>query len=369
LARGSNGLRVLVAAGGTGGHLYPAVAVAREIKNRHPEAEVIFVGTRRGLEKRLVPDAGFPLELVRVEPLRGGSFLRKVKGVLQLFPAMIESSRLLKRTRPHVVMGVGGYVAGPLLAVAALSRIPTLILEPNAVPGLTNRWLSALVDAAALGWEETIRYFRKNGFVTGNPVREEVARVTPRPETDTMQLLVFGGSQGSHVLNRAVVDALPRLTSYRDRLQITHQTGKSELDWVRVAYKKEGFAARIEPYLEDMASEYQSCDLVVSRAGATTCAELAAAGRGAVLVPLPLAGGHQRHNAEAMERAGAAQVIAQTELSGERLAQTVIDLLGDPERRKGMAQAARAIARPEAARAIVDRLDQLVQSPLGEEAA
>lgn len=369
MAEGRNGLRVLVAAGGTGGHLYPALAVARELKSRQPEAEVTFVGTRRGLEGKLVPDAGFPLELVRVEPLRGGSFLRKVKGVLQLVPAMLESSRLLKRTRPHVVMGVGGYVAGPLLAVAAVCRVPTLILEPNAVPGLTNWWLSWLVDAAALGWEETMRYYRRNGFVTGNPVREEIARVAPRATTDAMQLLVFGGSQGSHVLNRAMVDALPHLASYRDRLRITHQTGKSELEWVRVAYQKEGFPARIEPYLENMAKEYEACDLVVSRAGATTCAELTAAGRAALLVPLPLAGGHQLQNAEALTRVGAAQMISQRDLSGQRLARAVIDLLEDPGRRNEMAEAARSLARPEAAREIVDRLLQLGQSKRGEEAA
>jgi UDP-N-acetylglucosamine--N-acetylmuramyl-(pentapeptide) pyrophosphoryl-undecaprenol N-acetylglucosamine transferase len=184
-----------------------------------------------------------------------------------------------------------------------------------------------------------------------------------------MQLLVFGGSQGSHVLNRAMVDALPHLASYRDRLRITHQTGKSELEWVRVAYQKEGFPARIEPYLENMAKEYEACDLVISRAGATTCAELTAAGRAALLVPLPLAGGHQLQNAEALTRVGAAQMISQRDLSGQRLARAVIDLLEDPGRRNEMAEAARSLARPEAAREIVDRLLQLGQSKRGEEAA
>jgi len=369
LGQGGNGLRLLVAAGGSGGHLYPALAVVRELKGREPEAEVIFVGTRRGLEQSLVPEAGFSLELVQVEPLRGGSLFRKAKGVWQLFPAMFESSRLLKRTHPHVVMGVGGYVAGPLLAVAAATGVPTLILEPNAVPGLTNRWLAPWVDAAALGWDETVRYFRRNGFVTGNPVREEITRVAPRPATDTMQILVVGGSQGSHVLNRAIVDALPHLATHRNRLGITHQTGQAELEWVRVGYQKNGFPARIEPYFRDMAKEYGACDLVVSRAGATTCAELAAAGRAAVLVPLPLAGGHQRQNAEATARAGAAWMIPQQELSGEHLAQTLIDLLEDPERRKEMAEAARTLARPQAARAIVDRLLQLGRAERSEKIA
>jgi UDP-N-acetylglucosamine--N-acetylmuramyl-(pentapeptide) pyrophosphoryl-undecaprenol N-acetylglucosamine transferase len=359
LSERRNGLRLLVAAGGTGGHLYPALAVARVLKQRESESQVIFVGTRRGLERKIVPRAGFALEILKVEPLRGGSLLRKVKGFLRIGPAMIESSRLLKRVRPDVVMGVGGYASGPLLAVAAVSGVPTLILEPNAEPGLTNRWLSSLVDSAALAWEETGRYFGKKGFVSGNPVREEIARVGSRPANDEIQLLVFGGSQGSHALNRAMVDALAHLQPYRDRVQITHQTGEAELESVRVAYEKEDFPARVEAYLEAMGEEYEECDLVVSRAGATTCAELAAAGRGALLVPLPLAGGHQRANAEAMERAGAAKMIPQEELTGGRLAQVVIDLLQDPAGRQRMAEAAKAMARPGAAGAIVDRLLEL----------
>ena len=364
-----NGLRLLVAAGGTGGHLYPALAVARELEQRDSEAEVIFVGTRRGLEGKVVPQAGYPLEILRVDPLRGGSLLRKLKGFLQIGPAMIESSRLLRRVRPHVVMGVGGYVSGPLLAVAAVSGVPTLILEPNAEPGLTNRWLSSWVDAAALAWEETGRFFRGNGFVSGNPVREEIARVEFRPPSESMHLLLFGGSQGSLALNRAMVEALTHLRSHRDRLRITHQTGEAGLEWVRTAYREEGWTARVEVYLDAMAKEYADCDLVVSRAGATTCAELAAAGRGAILVPLPLAGDHQRANADAMARAGAAQVVPQEELTGENLARTIIDLLEDRTGRQRMAEAARELARPEAAGMIVDRLVELANKNPKEEAA
>ncbi len=364
-----NGLRLLVAAGGTGGHLYPALAVARELQRRDSESEVIFAGTRRGLERKVVPHAGYPLEILRVEPLRGGSLLRKLKGLLQIGPAMIESSRLLKRVRPHVVMGVGGYVSGPLLAVAAVSGVPTLILEPNAEPGLTNRWLSSLVDAAALAWEETGRFFRGKGFVSGNPVREEITLVDSRPPGETMHVLLFGGSQGSLALNRAMVEALPHLRSHRDRLRITHQTGEAGLEWVRTAYQEEGWTARVEAYLDAMAKEYGDCDLVVSRAGATTCAELAAAGRGAVLVPLPLAGGHQRANAEAMERAGAARMVLQEELTGENLAHAMIDLLEDRASRQRMAEAAKTLARPGAAGVIVDRLVELARKNTREEAA
>ena len=358
-----------MAAGGTGGHLYPALAVARELKQRDAESEVIFAGTRRGLEGKVVPQAGYPLEILRVDPLRGGSLFRQLKGLLQIGPAMLESSRLLRRIRPHVVMGVGGYVSGPLLAVAAVSGVPTLILEPNAEPGLTNRWLSPWVDAAALAWEETGRVFRGKGFVSGNPVREEITRVESRPPCETMHVLVFGGSQGSLALSRAMVEALPHLRSHRDRLRITHQTGEAGLEWVRTAYQEEGWPARVEAYFDTMANEYGDCDLVVSRAGATTCAELAVAGRGAVLVPLPLAGDHQRANAEAMVRAGAARMVLQEVLTGENLACTLIDLLEDQTGRQRMAEAAKTLARPGAAGVIVDRLVELVDKNSRKEAA
>ena len=256
-----------MAAGGTGGHLYPALAVARELKQRDAESEVIFAGTRRGLEGKVVPQAGYALEILNVDPLRGGSLFRKLKGLLQIGPAMFESLRLLRRVHPHVVMGVGGYVSGPLLAVAAVSGVPTLILEPNAEPGLTNRWLSPWVDAAALAWDETGRFFRGKGFVSGNPVREEITRVGSRPPGEVMHLLIFGGSQGSLALNRAMIEALPHIRSHRDLLRITHQTGEAGLAWVRTAYQEEGWTARVEAYLDAMAKEYGDCDLVVSRAG------------------------------------------------------------------------------------------------------
>ncbi len=355
------GRRLLVAAGGTGGHLYPALAVATKLLEREPNWEVIFAGARRGLEGRIVPKAGFRLEMMRVEPLRGGGVIRKMKGVVSLLPAFWDAAKLLKRTRPAVVMGVGGYVAGPLLAVAGLSGLPTLIVEPNATPGLANRWLSRLVDAAALAWEETRSYFGEKGFVAGNPVRAEITRVRPRPVTENLHVLVFGGSQGSRMLNKKMVEALPLLSASRDRLKVTHQTGEADCESIRSAYLRLNFPARIEPYLDAMDREYEGCDLVISRAGATTCAELAASGRPSILVPLPLAGAHQNHNAEMMQSRGAARMILQEELTGERLANTVLELMAAPDKRREMAEAARSLARPDAADAIVDRLLDLVR--------
>jgi UDP-N-acetylglucosamine--N-acetylmuramyl-(pentapeptide) pyrophosphoryl-undecaprenol N-acetylglucosamine transferase len=253
-------------------------------------------------------------------------------------------------------MGVGGYVSGPLLAAAGLSRIPTLVLEPNATPGLANRWLSPFVDTAALAWEETKKHFGSKGFVSGNPVREAITRVPLRSAGANLQLLVFGGSQGSRVLNQAMVAALPHLEPIKDHLTVTHQTGEAELDSVRAAYERTGIRARVEPYLDAMEREYAGCDLVVSRAGATTCAELAAAGRPSILVPLSLAGGHQRDNAEMMVRAGAARLVAEQDLTGESLARTIRELRDEPKRRQSMAESARSLARPEAARVIAERL-------------
>lgn len=355
-------LRVLVAAGGTGGHLYPALAVVRELESERSDTEAIFVGTRRGLERRLVAEAGYSLELLRVEPLRGGSPLRKLKSLIALFLGVLDARRMLRRLRPHVVLGIGGYVSGPLLAMAALGGFPTLILEPNAVPGLANRWLARWVDDVALAWEETRSHFRGKGFVAGNPVRREIAAVPPELPDTGLRLLVFGGSQGAHALNVAMAEALPHLHGVRARLSVVHQTGMADLESTRAAYRRAGMPAKVETYLDEMAREYAASNLVLCRAGATSCAELAASGRPALLVPLPLAGGHQRHNAEMMERAGAARVIPQGELEGEMLARILVRLIEAPGDLRQMGERARALARPHAAGVIARRLLALAES-------
>lgn len=372
-------MRLLIAAAGTGGHIYPGLAVAREVIARHPRAGVTFIGTARGLEDEIIGAAGFPVRRLRAAPLRGGSLGRKLRGVLALVPALRDAGRLLRELRPDAVFGVGGYTAGPLLLVAALRGVPTLILEPNVEPGLANRWLARFVDAAAVAWPETAGHFRGKAFVSGNPIRPEIAALpdvaaagdvgaddaTARPRDDgtdagtgpALRVLVFGGSQGSRALNDAMIAALPRLSG---NLEITHQTGPADLERVRAAYAAAGKRARIEPYLAEIDREYARCHIVVSRAGATTCAELAAAGRGAILVPLELAGAHQLHNAEALARHGAAMVIAERDLTGERLAGIFDELAGDPARCIQMGRAARTLARPDAAATIVTKLEALI---------
>ena len=353
--------RLLIAAGGTGGHLYPAIAVAERFRDLARDAVIVFVGTERGLESRIVRKAGYPLELVRATPLRGGTLSTKLKGLLGLASGLFDAFRVLGRVKPTIVFGVGAYVSGTVLLAAALRGLPTLILEPNAEPGLANRWLAPFVDEAACAWEETTRFFGKKAVVTGNPVREEIAAVPPlaSQSAERMRVLVFGGSQGSVVLNRAMVASLASLAADFGRLEITHQTGASHYETVRAAYATLALRARVTPYIDDMAEAYRSADVVVARAGATTCAELAASGRGAVLVPLAIAGGHQARNAEMMARAGAARWIPERELDGDRLGVELRALLEAPETRAAMASAARKLARPSAATDVAHRLVSL----------
>ncbi len=361
-------LRLLVAAGGTGGHLYPAIAVAQKFRELAEGAEVIFVGTERGLESSIVPAAGFPLELVRAAPLRGGSLSRKLRGVEGIFLGLFDSVRLLRRCDPQIVMGVGAYVSGTLLLAAALKGIPTLILEPNAEPGLANRWLAPFVDEAACAWEESTRTFGKKGFVTGNPVRREIAEVSPlgAQTSQRMRVLIFGGSQGSAALNRAVGESQTILSAELHRLDWVHQTGPRDLASVSESYARRSVLAvraQVVPYIDKMHEAYEAADLVIARAGATTCAELACAGRGAILLPLALAGGHQEKNAEMMAEQGAARVLRESELNPERLAREILELLNAPEERARMAASARALARPDAAENVARRLLHLTGEP------
>jgi UDP-N-acetylglucosamine--N-acetylmuramyl-(pentapeptide) pyrophosphoryl-undecaprenol N-acetylglucosamine transferase len=355
--------RIVIAGGGTGGHLYPGIAVARELLRRRPEAVVTFAGTARGIEARVIPREGFGLDILRSSGLKGTSPAALAKGLSLLPLSALDAWRILSRRRPDLVIGVGGYSSGPVVALAAARRIPTLLLEQNAVPGFTNRTLATVVSAAAVTFESTVGYFGRRGFVTGNPVRPEFFSDTNDSHAagGPPRVLIFGGSQGSHAINVAGVEAAPRLAADGRRLAITHQTGERDLELVRDAYRRAGLDARVEPFLFSMDREIKAADLVVSRAGATTIAELTAAGTPAILVPLPTAADdHQRKNAELLRDEGAVDVIEQHELTGDRLAARVLELIADPQRLADMSTAARRVARPEAARLIVDRALELI---------
>lgn len=362
---GESGVKTLmIAGGGTGGHIYPAIAIAREYVARAAFHKVVFVGTQRGLEKTIVPKAGFPLEFIDVAGLKGMSGFNLVRNVARLPLGFIQAWQHVGRHRPNVVLGVGGYSSGPVLVAAALRGIPTIIHEANAFPGLANRVLARWTTTVAAAFAEALpRMKRKDGVVTGNPIRQEFFDLgaAPRLRNDRQRLLVFGGSQGSRVLNEAVTGALLFLARLKDKLEIVHQTGPNDLQKVQDAYRQSAFAgARVVPYLDPIADEIAASDLVVSRAGAMTIGELAAIGRAAVLVPFAAAtNNHQELNARVVEKAGGAVVVTESELSPERLAGVITEVLADPQRAERMGAAAKQLAVPDATKSIVDLIAKI----------
>ena len=350
---------LLIAGGGTGGHLFPGIAVARELIARVPGAIVTFVGTAAGIEARVIPREGLALETIRSAGLKGKSPVALLRGLLLIPLSALDAWQVISRRRPSVVIGVGGYSSGPVVAMAALRGVPTLLMEQNATPGLTNRLLSRIVRTAAVTYEESLATFGSKAFVAGNPVRPEF--FAPGLEAPTApgrtRVLVFGGSQGAHAINAAMAEAASTLAAATPGVEVTHQTGERDLAMVREAYAAAGLTARVEPFLYEMDREMRAADVIVCRAGATTLAELTAAGRAAILIPLPTAtDDHQRKNADALVRQGAARVIDQRELTGARLAEALLGLARDGGARHRMAEAARGLARPDAARVIVDKV-------------
>jgi UDP-N-acetylglucosamine--N-acetylmuramyl-(pentapeptide) pyrophosphoryl-undecaprenol N-acetylglucosamine transferase len=356
--RSSESATILVAAGGTGGHLFPGIAVADELQRRDPGLRIVFVGTRRGLEATLVPRAGYALEALPILPLNSVGAVRLARGLLALPGGLVAAARLVRRVRPRAVLGVGGYAGGPVTLAAALLGVRTVILEPNARPGFTNRVLRPFVRAAACGYEETRVAFGSKGVVTGTPVRALFAALPPKEHRTPLTLLAFGGSQGSRVLNEAFMAAIPYLPP-PETLRIVHQTGEAMRDRVAAAYAAAGRPAEVAAFLYDMAARFAEADLVVSRSGATTCAELTAAGRAAVLVPFARAANdHQRVNAAALADAGAARMIEEKDLTGATLGRAVAELAGDTRALARMESAARSLGRPDAAERVADLIQE-----------
>jgi UDP-N-acetylglucosamine--N-acetylmuramyl-(pentapeptide) pyrophosphoryl-undecaprenol N-acetylglucosamine transferase len=356
-------MRVLIAAGGTGGHIYPGIAVAKEIMRRHPDSKVLFVGTRRGLENRLVSQAGFELSLIEISGLKSVGLRARLRSLARLPKSFLAARRLIREFHPDVVVGAGGYVSGPVVLTAALMRLPTLVMESNALPGWTNRVLAKFIDCAAVTFAEALPHFHGKAVVTGNPVRREFFDIA-RKQRDVahFSVLLFGGSQGAHAINEAMIAALPYIEAQRDMVRVTHQTGEADYERVRAAYARGGWEERadVRRYIDDMVAAFADADLIISRAGATTSAELAAAGKVAIMIPLPTAADdHQRKNAEALAKAGAARMILQKDLTGERLASEILALLSAPEKITRMEEASRQLARRDAAEATVNAIEQL----------
>jgi UDP-N-acetylglucosamine--N-acetylmuramyl-(pentapeptide) pyrophosphoryl-undecaprenol N-acetylglucosamine transferase len=347
---------VLVAAGGTGGHLFPGIAVADELVRRDAATRVVFAGTARGLETRLVPGKGYALETLPILPLNGVGLARTLAGLLVLPWGLLRSALLVLRLRPAAVLGIGGYAGGPVTLLAALLGVRAVVLEPNATPGFTNRVLRPFVRAAACAYEEARAAFGEKGVLTGNPVREGFASLPRREHRPPLTLLAFGGSQGSRVLNQALVAAIPRLPG-AERLRVVHQTGPAMRQEVEAAWRAAGREAEVVAFLDDMESRFAAADLVLCRSGATTCAELTVAGKAAVLVPFARAADdHQRTNARALEAAGAAVMLEEKDLDGASLARAVARLVDDPARLVAMEDAARRLGRPDAAARVADLL-------------
>ncbi len=359
-------MQVLIAGGGTGGHLYPGIALAREFERLAPGTQVVFVGTTKGLEAKIIPQEGYKIHMINIRGLIGMGIMKKLLALLELPYSLYQSFRLLYQIRPSLVIGVGGYASGPVVLMAGCFRIPRVLVEPNAYPGWTNRILSPLVHRIFVSFKETHRYF-KNAVrvrVSGNPVRTEIQNCSAhrKEHTSTWTLLVMGGSQGAHNINKAMIEALGPLGSIRERLHIIHQTGERDHQWVQEAYEETGFKATVTPYLMNIWEAYAASDLVIARSGATTVAELTACGRPAILIPFPYAThGHQEANATALVKAGAALIIRDSDLNGNVLASEIHALLIDMLTLNEMARNSRAQGRPQAAKEIVRECLDLIQ--------
>jgi UDP-N-acetylglucosamine--N-acetylmuramyl-(pentapeptide) pyrophosphoryl-undecaprenol N-acetylglucosamine transferase len=353
------GLKLLIAGGGTGGHVFPAMAIAREWLSRGSDREVVLVGTTRGIEMKLVPQAGLPLETLRVAGLKGKGGSTLLKNLFKLAPAMLDASRVFKKHKPIAAFGVGGYAAGPMLLTTWLRGIPNVIFEPNAEPGFTNKSLARISNRIATGYEISARTWGAKAVVTGCPVRPEFLSIAQRTPQKPLRVLITGGSQGALPVNRAFVDAMNFLATRKNEMSIVHQTGERDYDAVRTAYARHEILAEVVPFLGNMPERFAWADIIVCRAGAITAAEVAAAGRAAIFIPFGRAtDSHQLRNAQEMARQGAGRVITEAELTGERLSKEIFALLDSPEQIERMSLAARKLSWPNATRDIVNLIEQ-----------
>ncbi|HBA88873.1 MAG TPA: undecaprenyldiphospho-muramoylpentapeptide beta-N-acetylglucosaminyltransferase [Geobacter sp.] len=351
-------MRLIIAGGGTGGHLFPGIAVAEEFLARGPENEVLFVGTERGIEARLLPKLGYRLELISASGMKGLGTAKKIMSAGRLLYGYAQSRKILKEFRPDIVLGVGGYASAPIVLAARGMGIRRFIHEQNAAPGLTNKLLGRFVDGVFISMEESASFFpKKKTQMTGNPIRKEILwgfHERVRSIGDAFSVLVFGGSAGAKRINTALLEALPHLESVKQRLRITHQTGEKDVARVRDGYRALGVQAQVVSFIEDMSTAYGAADLVICRAGATTIAEVTACGKGCIFIPYPYAADdHQRKNAESLVKRGAGVMLLEEDLTGKELAARVQNLMEHPEQLAEMEKKARDLAQLDAAQAIV----------------
>ena len=345
---------LLIAGGGTGGHVFPAIAIAREWLRRgkssgSEEREVVFVGTERGMEARLVPQAGLPLETIRVAGLKGIGGAKLLRNAAMLPAGLWDSEKILGRHEFSAAFGVGGYASGPMMLLATLHGLPTVIFEPNVEPGFTNRVLAGLATRIAVANQDTATRLGSKAVVTGCPVRKEFFEAPSKEHRGPFTLLITGGSRGALPINRAVIESLDLLATRKNQLFIVHQTGERDYNAVRVAYEQRQFHAEVVPFIENMAERFAQADVIVCRSGAITVAEVSASGRAAIFIPFGAStDAHQTSNARVMQAAGAARLLPQDELKPERLTSEIFSLLDQPQKIQDMGERARALARPRA---------------------
>lgn len=355
-------LKILFAGGGTGGHLFSGIALAEEMREQDPKSQALFVGTPWGLEKNIVPQSGFPLEFIQASPLKGSSNVARVKSLLRLPKAYFQSKKILKRFQPDCVIGIGGYASGPMVLAAHFSKIPTTIIEQNSIPGFTNRRLARFIDKVFLTFENAKPYFdAKKTVLSGNPTRklsppEQVSKVSGR-----FCVFIMGGSQGAHALNQAMVEALPALQEVKDEFHFIHQSGQQDYEGVQKAYSDKNFSAEVFPFSSEIGKYYAQADFMICRAGAGTITELQNKGMASLLVPYPFAADdHQLYNAKEMVESGAADLVLNQDLNGEKLAEYILTTKKNPARLALMRANALKLSRPQAAKVILRECSKLI---------
>lgn len=365
-------MRVVIAGGGTGGHLFPGIAIAEEIKGRDSSAEMVFIGTAHGIEASIIPSEGYEIRFLRAEGVVGKSLMKKIKAGIKAFISLYDSYRLLKELRPDILIGLGGYASFAPVFTGYLMSIPTVIAEQNSVPGLANSVLGRVADAICVTYHQSVSFFpRYKTYITGNPIRSDILSGKKEPayelfglERDKFTVFVFGGSSGAKKINSALCGAFNYLTDIREKIQFLHQTGKGDYETVRETYRKWGFKGTVAAFVHQMAEAYAVADVVVSRAGASTLAELTAVGKPAILIPYPYAAGnHQEINAQRLFEMGAARVILDNDLDGEILGRHIRELYENDGIRLEMQRSSKSLGRIDAAQKVVDIVASLLNKP------
>ncbi len=352
-------MRIIIAGGGTGGHVFPAISIADEISERNNGDEILFVGTQKGMENELLQKKGYQIKHISSRGFVGRGLFKTIIAFFYALKGLIDSISIINKFKPDVALGVGGYVSGPLLLAAVILRLPTAICEQNTVPGVTNRILGKFVKKIFGSFDSSVQYFpSKKVLITGNPIRRDILQTSNNsPNSDSISVLIFGGSQGAYSLNRAVPEAFSKID--HNNISIIHQTGKKDFDYVKNLYKDNGVKAEVLAFIDNMALAYSKSDLVIGRAGAGTIAEITALGKPSILVPFPYAAhNHQLENAKILEEQGASELIEDKDATPEILAHTLTKLL-DKDKLNTMSESARKLGKPEASKVIVDELYKL----------